>query len=347
LTTNIAISTAPSTKTRPAVPTLSWRKKLCFTLVFFSSLFLFGEMAVRIFTRLTNRQRLYQLDAVAGYTCKPSLDRMPKRYDQHVFYYSTDSRGFRITAPPGAGRQGKTIVLLGDSFAFGFCVNDEDSLGYILSEESGRPVASLSAAGYSPDIYLPLLREYLRGIDSAASAGDVVLLICDNDFTDLIHRFKNHRPKAYFEKAESGYVEKPPQIGWLDRLMDNSDLAFTILTHILPAAKTTNTPYEQTPRLMCQITKQIHALCQKSKLPLTILLFEQLDKPQVTPELRDEFVRLCQDEGIKIEVITHQLRAGVEDFHTLLAVDNWHWSRAGNQKVSQIIRAHFTPRRAM
>jgi hypothetical protein len=263
---------------------------------------------------------------------------MMKRYGEHAFYYSTDSRGFRITAPAGAARQGETIVLLGDSFAFGFCVNDEDSLGYILSEETGRPVASLSAAGYSPDIYLPLLEEHLQTRDSSSRVGQVVLLICDNDFTDLTHRYKNHRPKAFFEKAATGYIERPPQIGWLDRLMDNSDLAYTILTHVLPEAKTTNVPYEETPQLMCRIIKEIQSLCDDPKIPLTILLFEHLDKPQVTAEMRDEFVRRCKDQGVQVEVITPELRAGVKDFHTLLALDNWHWSRAGNERVSGIIR---------
>jgi hypothetical protein len=332
---------AQSTAPRKKVPTLSWRKKLCFTLLVLAVLFLLGEAGIRIFERLTNRERLYQLDSVAGYTCKPSLVRTTKRYGPHEFHYSTDSRGFRITAPADAQRTGKSVVLLGDSFTFGFCVNDEDSLGFILSEQTGRPVASLSAAGYSPDIYLPLLREHLVHAASAEGIGQVVLLICDNDFTDLTNKYKNHRPKAYFERVGEGYVERAPQIGWLDRFMDYSDLGFKIYELVFPASKPTNVPYEETPRLMCQIIKQIQELCESHQLHFVPVLFEHLDKPQVTEDMKNEFVKRCKAEGIQVDVITQELMAGVEDFHTLLAVDNWHWSRQGNEKVSHIIQRRF------
>src|SRR5262249_33057540 len=93
-----------------AAPALSWRKQLCFTLILLGILLVAAETGVRLFARLTNRQRLYQLDAVAGYTCKPSLVGMTKRYGSHEFHYSTDERGFRITKPAGAQRTGTPIV---------------------------------------------------------------------------------------------------------------------------------------------------------------------------------------------------------------------------------------------
>ena len=341
MSTNLETKTAAPNIARKTAPALSWRKKLCFTAALFAVLLLLGEAGIRLFERLTNRERLYQLDSVAGYTCKPSLVRMTKRYGQHEFHYSTDARGFRVTAPAGAERTGKSIVLLGDSFTFGFCVNDEDSLGFILSEETGRPVASLSAAGYSPDIYLPLLREHLNHAAYTDRIGQVVLLICDNDFTDLTNKYKNHRPKAYFERAGEAYAERAPQIGWLDRFMDYSDLGFKIYELVLPASKPTNVPYEETPRLMSHIVKQIQELCDSHRLPLIPVLFEHLDKPQVPEDMKNEFVKRCKAEGIQVDVITQELTAGVKDFHTLLAVDNWHWSRLGNEKVSHIIQRRF------
>jgi hypothetical protein len=326
------------------LPSLSWRKKLCFTLAVFGILLLAGEAGVRLFARLTNRERLYQLDGVAGYTCKPSLVRMTKRYGNHEFHYSTDERGFRITRPPGTERKGESVVLLGDSFTFGFCVDDEDSLGFLLSEETGRPVVSLSAAGYSPDIYLPLLREHLE--HKNAPVGQVVLLVCDNDFTDLTNKYKNHRPKASFEREGDHYVERPPQITWLDRLMDYSDLAFKIYEVVLPAARQTNVPYEETPVLMCEIVKRIQELCDHHQVPLVAVLFEHLDKPQVSENLKNEFIDRCRAQGIRVDVITDQIRAGVDDFHKLLAVDNWHWSRMGNERVSRLIQERLKKRPA-
>jgi hypothetical protein len=300
-----------------------------------------GEVGVRVFGRLAHRERLYQLDPVAGYTCKPSLDHKVKQYGEHAFAYSTNARGFRVTAPPGAVREGKPIILLGDSFAFGYCVNDEDSLGFLLSEQTGRPVANLSAAGYSPDIYLPLLREHLQGSVPAEAGGHVVVLICDNDFTDLTQRYKDHRPKPYFERDGAGYRERPPQPGWLDHLMDSSDLAYLVLSHVLPATRPTGVPYEETPRLLCHILTQIQVVCAARDLPFTALFFEHLDKPQVSEGMREEFIALCREQGLNVPVITPEIRAESKDVGSLLAADRWHWSRRGNERVSQIIQRYL------
>jgi hypothetical protein len=333
-------TTAPvATPRRP--PALSWRKKLLFSAVLLAAFLVAAEGAVRIFTRLTDRERLYRLDPVAGYTCKASLVHKPKRYGDHSFYYSTNERGFRVTAPADAVRTGRPIVLLGDSFTFGYCVNDEDSLGYILSAETGAPVASLSAAGYSPDIYLPLLREYLQARDNSEKDTRVVVLICDNDFTDLTQRYKNHRPKAYFERAADGYRECRPRVGWLDRLADASDLVYLLVTTLTPATRPTNVPYEETPRLMAHVVKQMQTLCAERGVEFKALLFEHLDKPQVTPAMRDEFVARCRQQGLEVPVITQQIKAGNDDVNVLLAADHWHWSRLGNERVAAIIRQYL------
>jgi len=330
------VSSAPVI--HPQAIRLSWRKKLCFALIVFITFLLLAELALRVFAVLSNRPRLYRLDPVAGYTCKPSLNHMLKRYGDQAYYYSTDAHGFRLTAPKDATRAGASIVILGDSFTFGYCVNDEDSVGYLLSENTGRPVVSLSAAGYSPDIELALLRTYLQDADRKTSVGHIVVLICDNDFKGVTYRYYFHRPKAHFEATGATYRERPPYLGYLDHLMDWSYLAYTILTRIGPGRQTTNVPYEESPRLLAHVIHEIHTLCQSHGLPATFLFVEHLDKPQVSKNMRDEFVDTCKQQGIEVRVITQDILANVEDYRTLLTTDDWHWNRQGAEKVSAIIQ---------
>jgi hypothetical protein len=311
---------------------LSRRKKLCFAAVVLGIVLVSGELGIRLFAYLTHRERLYQLDPVAGYTCKPNLAHKLKRLGEYEFCYTTDSRGFRVTAPNGTIRRGEPVILVGDSFVFGYCVNDEDSLGYILSSETGRPVVSVGAPGYSPDIYLPLLREL---IVTTAAKSQVILLICDNDFQDVTYRFRKHRPKPYFERRDSAYVEHTPEIGWLDRIMDSSELAYLVLSNVLTRDRSTNISLEESPRLLAHIMSEIQAVCDSHGLRLTTLLFER-HHPEISPEMRDEFISRCKTHGVNVEAITTELRAGV-DYRSLLTVDDEHWNRQGSEKVAQII----------
>jgi hypothetical protein len=169
----------------------------------------------------------------------------------------------------------------------------------------------------------------------------VVVLICDNDFTDLTQRYKDHRPKAYFERDGAVYRERRPQAGWLDHLLDTSDLAFLALSRVLPEVRPTGVPYAETPRLMCHILKQMQSLCAGRDLPFTALLFEHLEKPQVSAGMKEEFVALCRDRGLDVPVITQEILAGAEDAASLLAADRWHWSRRGNERVSRIIQGYL------
>lgn len=71
--------------------------------------------------------------------------------------YQTDEYGFNN--PPGLHRQGVDAVLLGDSFVFGICVREEDTIASWLRRK-GLTVLNLAHSGNGPLIKMGVVLEY-------------------------------------------------------------------------------------------------------------------------------------------------------------------------------------------
>jgi lysophospholipase L1-like esterase len=128
----------------------------------------------------------YRPDARLGWALRPGWTARDEAPDYRITV-RTNALGLRgpEAAPlPPAGVQ--RVLVLGDSFAFGYGVEDEESFPRRLEARwraEGRAVEVLNAAvpGYSADHHLVVLRE--RGF---ALAPDLVLVaLCENDVDDL------------------------------------------------------------------------------------------------------------------------------------------------------------------
>jgi hypothetical protein len=305
---------------------------------------LLAEAGVRIYVHVTSRENLFTLDNVRGYRCSADLSHKARRYGNQVFTYSTDSQGFRITARAGSVRSGDPILLLGDSFAFGWCVNDEDSLGFLLAEATGRPVVNVSCPGYSPDTYLAWLQSDLASGAPKRPGTDAVVLICDNDFSDICLRRTRHRPKPYFERQGSEFVLRQPNIRLRDYLMDHSCLAHLSIDRLLPGDEGTNISLAEAPSLMCHILSGIEQLCRAQSMEVRFLAFRGLKVPQASEETLRSFFDLALQRGIKVEEITQEILEGAPSADQLLTVDGGHWNRRGNERVAQIIQQYLRTR---
>lgn len=161
------------------------------------------------------RKRLfnpYRPDARLGWALRPAWtarDDAPD-YDITVRTNALGLRGPEAAPAPPAGTA--RVLVVGDSFAFGYGVEDEESFPRRLEARwraEGRAVEVLNAAvpGYSADHHLVYLRE--RGFALAPAL--LLVALCENDVEDL-----------GWNRLELGADRLPVRIESLRRLVDQN-----------------------------------------------------------------------------------------------------------------------------
>ena len=113
-------------------------------------------------------------------------------WNGYTWHHHTDARGFRN---PDSWAE-PSILLLGDSMIYGHGVEVEDTVGFVLHEEMGRPVYNMARQGDCLYQQYVLLRLYAAELKPRT----VVLFVFLNDFADLL----------YYRTPED--LEDPPEI---------------------------------------------------------------------------------------------------------------------------------------
>src|SRR5262249_7230653 len=98
------------------------------------------------------------------------------------------------------------------------------------------------------------------------------------------------------------------------------------------------------PALMCHIIERIDALCAEKGVGFRAMLHEHLHGARVSPEMKADFLAVCRGRGLPVTEITTQIRKDVPDYRELIAADDCHWSRKGNERVAEIIRRALAER---
>jgi lysophospholipase L1-like esterase len=171
-------------------------------------------------THLT-RGALHQYDADAGWICKANLDsryKLPGSFDVRV---RCNRRGLRDEAIPyEKPPESKRIVVLGDSFMWGYGVENDEMFSTRLEEYlPGAQTVNFGVNGYST--VQELVRFEKEGLKY--SPDWTVLAFCTNDLQDNFHEKKGGRPVAEITSHGSLRIGnspvrrqwKPPAKQWL------------------------------------------------------------------------------------------------------------------------------------
>jgi hypothetical protein len=124
--------------------------------------------------------------------------------------YHSDSRGYRNRDE----REQYDIVVLGDSFAEGSNVSDDQAWPAVLGEISGATVYNLGMSGYSPVHYAAALEEHGLGLSPKVV---VCMLYEGNDFRGSVLKRADAGPS--FGDRLKRYQKQSPIINGLDRLL--------------------------------------------------------------------------------------------------------------------------------
>jgi hypothetical protein len=136
----------------------------------------------------------YQYDPKLGWRGRAGVRGRFSGRDFHVSV-THDPDGRRTTARPYI--QGKkNILILGDSFGWGWGVQDDQIISECMMRISDDlNVYNLSASGYGTD------QEYLDFVEHTVRYPEfdaVVVLFCENDLVDIGHKIRFGNPKPQF-----------------------------------------------------------------------------------------------------------------------------------------------------
>jgi len=110
--------------------------------------------------------------------------RTPPGHPDIEYTLTTDKRGFRNKTD----LERYDVVVLGDSFAEGSCVTDDDAWPALLAQKSNLTVYNLGMSAGHPGTYLETLKKF----GPELSPKTVVCLLCEgNDFRDENFKEKN------------------------------------------------------------------------------------------------------------------------------------------------------------
>lgn len=167
-------------------------RKIIFLSLYCIVLILVGEVALRLILPLERQRRRYsrtrdvfqyhrnhiQFDPELGYSLKPDL-ATEFRNPEFATSVRTNSYGLREDE---ASLSDPEILLLGDSFGFGWGVEKEESCEAVLEKLSGALVLNLSVPGYGTLQEFLALKRY--GADHDLSGKTAFFLIYPNDITE-------------------------------------------------------------------------------------------------------------------------------------------------------------------
>ena len=275
---------------------------------------------------------LINYDRKLGWKLTPRWHGNHRHHDFKVSY-NTNQYGFRGKFTNPGGPDGRHIAFLGDSFTFGFGVNDHETFVHKLSiKEPGNRYLNFAVPGFSTDQQYILLRE--RVFDFSP---DVVVLITylGNDLFDNLLPFPlqaNHG-KPYFELFENRLVlqnspvplavkskeqaavdlnsvvmgNPPPDRGRFLHTLNKSEL-FQRVKRALRSDKKNLFPFfdaqfEQALKVYTALLKQMVVLCESNRAKLIVALMpgrSLIERPgsqsaQFQEYLREKIIEKCNN----------------------------------------------------
>ncbi len=127
------------------------------------------------------------------------------RHRDFTVRYRINERGFRLDPAQPAHRRGRVVAVVGDSFAFGLGVNDEETFTSLLNRGWSNTYLNLSVPGYSTDQQALLIESVLPEYrpDELWLVVYVGNDLLDNQFARPL---QFNAAKPYFERGPTGLV---------------------------------------------------------------------------------------------------------------------------------------------
>ena len=292
-----------------------------------------GEITIRALTAHLYRDPLIVTDSHAGWTLKPNLNRATVVFGGSKFVVSTDNDGHRICYPSGQppSTESPILIIVGDSFAMGIGVNDDQTFAWALARSTPYTIVNLAVPGYGTDQELVKLEDFLAA-RSGAVVKHIIVLIFDNDFSDVetAHTYLG-RSKPLFSLSGQELVRPKYEANWADHLMDVSRLFWLVSNKYALIFERSRPPTENGIEVVLVCVKAMRRLAESRGAKLHLFAYHRVkEPPPLAPWQWERFV--ARAGAIDI---TERVRAARGPDPT--GPDGVHWNAVGHALVANIL----------
>ena len=284
---------------------------------------LIAECMARVFVWVAHGPRMYRYDPELGFSMWPNLDIWVKSLPHlKAIHIRTDGLGNRITPPPREPARAETIVLVGDSFAFGEGVEEDETVAAHLSSH-GFHVVNLGVNAYGTH---QEMLSYRRYADSHRGHFDwVAVLVYSNDAEDVrasVTRLRS-RPTALWDGRRLNLEPFQPSLA--DRLIDYSDLFAVYRRYTEGPVILPGDGYETVAACLAEIRRDASAASVRA-----LMLFHDALEPGQAKRYLDAAGR----HGVQLVDLSPMLNRWGQK---IIADDGVHWNGQGAALVAKEI----------
>lgn len=294
------------------------------------------------------------------------------RHQHHDFdvRYTIGPDGYRVDPhlDTTAGAAAPLIAVVGDSYTFGFGVDDEETFTSLLNRGGSNRFLNFGVPGYSTDQELLLIEDDVL----ARRPGTILLVVyLGNDLLDNARAqpLQVAATKPRFERVGSELVFQAPgppptpesssispdgavlgahsQYAWRQKL-ENASAAAGLISRQIPAPDLTEEFSQHFPPLLDLFAALLDRLtnsCHSQGVPLKLALLGNavlLDSPrsisgQYQDYLRKEILRLAEQRSIPVIDLSAALARRRSNGGPLFHPNEGHLTPAGHRAVADIL----------
>lgn len=293
-----------------------------------------GELAVRAVGFATKREPIIISDGVAGWAGKQDLEKATVVFGGSQFTISTDHEGNRRSYPSGQSPPAgaPALLVVGDSFAQGIGVDDEQTFSWRIARRIPYNVINLGVVCYGTDQELVKLEGFMASRPDLV-VKHIIVVVFDNDFTDVQKSSDPAlgRTKPLFQVSDRKLVRANYERAWMDYMMDDSRL-FWLLNSKLGLITSHSAPDAETGiDVVLGCLQSMRHLAESRSAQIHIFAYRRLDgSPPVSESAWKRFV----DESAATD-ITERVRAA--QGANPIGSDGIHWSASGHAVVADTL----------
>ncbi len=266
----------------------------------------------------------FQSDPLLGFRYRPNLD-VHRLRDGCDWTFTTNERGQRITPENPTAESHPTVVLVGDSFAFGDGVSDDETVAAALAAH-GLHVENLGVTGYGPHQELLSLRDYLA---QNPVPDWIVTLTYTNDESDVLSSYQSMHYQPYARLADGKLLIAPFDSPVTDWLTDRSYLSAIVRGLLF------NQPVRNDgdgPAIVAACLTEIENQAASVGAGCLTLAHDAVEPQRILP-----IVDAARKAGVCITDLSPLFVSAREQGQDLICPDGYHWNAAGSQFVADTI----------
>jgi hypothetical protein len=318
--------------------------------------------AVELYLRATNSipevanplHKLHESDAELGWRGKRNVRARFQRPDFSTLVCN-DASGWRLPCPPPPQGARRRILVLGDSFSWGWGVSQGEVVSDVLQAAVGGDTAIVnrSVNGYGTAQQLLLMRrEFAHG-----RYDDVVLFVCRNDLADNLDDKNGRRPVFTVENGELELRPTTRPLGspleaWIkhkSRALSYLDFQFDRVRRRLSEDSETIQPMparaEDAPGVDVtrELVRAMHRECAAVGTCFSVIRipapaeFDARAAPAADGEAARVLLGSLSREGIRVIELAQGFRAAAERGDRLVFEHDSHWNARGHALAAELL----------